>query len=73
MNQNYDNSYVCEEAHKRTEKECKKKKIKIDKFTKNNKYVDLSYTKEAQRIFDKHFDEVENEFEQNLIDLQTKN
>lgn len=62
----YDNADVCEEAHKRTVIACRKLKIKVDDV----KNEELNYTPKAQIIFDKHFDEVEGEFEQNLIDLQ---
>jgi len=57
---NFDTADVCEEAHKRTVEECKKKGIVLD-----NPFIDsgdIKYTDEAQVIFDRHFDEVEQEF-----------
>ena len=50
---------TCEEAHARTVKECEKKNIVID-----NPFFDgEQYTDEAQDIFNRHYDEVEHEFE----------
>jgi len=58
----FDTADVAEEAHKRTKEECKDKGITLDKpFIEGN---EQHYTGEAQTIFNRHFDEVEEEFEQ---------
>ena len=61
-----DNALVCEEAHKRTVKECKDKNIVCDLMEDG----DIFYTPLAQEIFEKHHEDVEQEMEQNLIDYQ---
>lgn len=50
---------ICEEAHNLTIKECKEKGIEVDFWTDKNR--ELTYSKEAQTIFNKHFDVIENE------------
>jgi len=75
MKKEYDTANICEEAHKRTIKECRKKNITVncegcpdcDETGEMTHYSD-----EAQDIFNKHFDEIEEEFEKELIEYQTK-
>ena len=60
----FDTADVCEEAHKRTKEECKDKGITLDKpFIEGR---EQHYTGEAQTIFNRHFDEVEEEFENKI-------
>lgn len=60
-----DTADICEEAHKRTVRECNKLKIRHTIF--NKKQDESRYTARAQRIFDRHFDEVEAWAEENKI------
>lgn len=46
---------VCELAHERTADECAEKGIVMDSVEDNG---ELSYTAKAQRIFDRHYDEI---------------
>lgn len=59
---------VCELAHKRTVRECRKLKIKVDCISsmlcgdndnhREDNEVGDHYTLEAQEIFDKHYDKI---------------
>ncbi len=56
---------VCELAHARTVRECKKKKIRVDcvsKFKDGECVIhdntDMHYTTRAQDIFDKHYNHI---------------
>jgi len=60
-----DTADICEEAHKRTVRDCKK--LKIAHTIIDKKGGDSRYTARAQRIFDRHFDEIEVWAEQNQI------
>ena len=46
---------ISEEAHKRTIKECEAKNITLE-YIKDN---EILYTEKAQKIFDKHYKELE--------------
>ena len=64
-----DTADICEEAHKRTVRECKKRNIKVDCTSvrsckddaqEHGKDADgTHYTARAQDVFNRHFDEVE--------------
>lgn len=58
MNKQFDNADVCEEAHKRTVAECKENNIVVDLIEEDGS---IYYTPLAQRIFDRHHEEVETE------------
>lgn len=60
-----DTASICEEAHARTVRECKKRGIKHTLYDK--KQGEYRYTAQGQRIFDRHFDEVEAWAEQHKI------
>jgi len=64
MEKEYDTADICEEAHKRTEQECKEKGIMLDTIDVKG---DIRYTEKAQDIFNRHFDEVEEEFENGCL------
>lgn len=63
---------VCELAHKRTVAECKKKRIKVDMYdedggpisdsdvfrNEDGDEVEQTYTPRAQKIFDRHYDQI---------------
>ena len=47
---------VCEEAHRLTELDCKRGKIKFENTKMTKAHVEITYTEKAQVIFDKHYD-----------------
>ena len=61
MKQQITNADICELAHTLAERECKQRKIILDKMIKEKgKVIEVAYSAKAQRIFDYYYDQITN-------------